>query len=135
MLYIILPVHNRAETTSLFLDALQRQTFQDFLLVLVDDGCTDETVSVAREKIPSDRLIVLQGDGQLWWAGALDLAYYSLIGKLADIDVILIINDDVTFAEDFLAKGLDALRRHQIGRAHVCTPVHNPHLVCRLLLA
>src|SRR3546814_818792 len=84
MLYIILPVHNRAETTSLFLDALQRQTFQDFLLVLVDDGCTDETVSVAREKIPSDRLIVLQGDGQLWWAGALDLAYYSLIGKLAD---------------------------------------------------
>src|SRR3546814_7970339 len=73
MLYIILPVHNRAETTSLFLDALQRQTFQDFLLVLVDDGCTDETVSVAREKIPSDRLIVLQGDGQLWWAGALDL--------------------------------------------------------------
>ncbi|API60635.1 hypothetical protein BSL82_16170 [Tardibacter chloracetimidivorans] len=115
MLYIILPVHNRAETTSLFLDALQRQTFQDFLLVLVDDGCTDETVSIAREKIPSDRLIVLQGDGQLWWAGALNLAYYSLIGKLADNDVILIINDDVTFAEDFLAKGLDALRRHPGG--------------------
>src|SRR3546814_7258962 len=22
----------------------------------------------------------------------------------------------------------------QIGRAHVCTPVHNAHLVCRLLL-
>src|SRR3546814_13296862 len=99
----------------MFLDALQRQTFQDFLLVLVDDGCTDETVSVAREKIPSDRLIVLQGDGQLWWAGALDLAYYSLIGKLAENDVILIINDDVTFAEDFLAKGMDALRRHQGG--------------------
>src|SRR3546814_3053204 len=25
-------------------------------------------------------------------------------------------------------------RNHQIGRAHVCTPVTNAHLVCRLLL-
>src|SRR3546814_7802202 len=29
----------------------------------------------------------------------------------------------------------DALDRLQIGRAHVCTPVTNAHLVCRLLLA
>src|SRR3546814_1380247 len=26
------------------------------------------------------------------------------------------------------------VRRQQIGRAHVCTPVTNAHLVCRLLL-
>src|SRR3546814_2591570 len=25
-------------------------------------------------------------------------------------------------------------REHQIGRAHVCTPVTNEHIVCRLLL-
>src|SRR3546814_17865217 len=28
----------------------------------------------------------------------------------------------------------DADREHEIGRAHVCTPVTNAHLVCRLLL-
>src|SRR3546814_16646300 len=27
------------------------------------------------------------------------------------------------------------VRRQKIGRAHVCTPVTNAHLVCRLLLA
>src|SRR3546814_1259649 len=27
-----------------------------------------------------------------------------------------------------------ATSKHQIGRAHVCTPVTNAHLVCRLLL-
>lgn len=112
MLHIILPVHNRAETTSVFLDALKRQSFQDYMLVLVDDGCTDETVKIAREKVFSDQLIVLHGDGQLWWAGALDLAYHRLIGRLAHKDAVLIINDDVTFAEDFLEKGLDALRRN-----------------------
>src|SRR3546814_1250915 len=36
-------------------------------------------------------------------------------------------------------KGVRQFRRHigespQIGRAHVCTPVTNAHLVCRLLL-
>src|SRR3546814_10198223 len=30
--------------------------------------------------------------------------------------------------------GLWLLARLQIGRAHVCTPVTNAHLVCRLLL-
>src|SRR3546814_9147431 len=29
---------------------------------------------------------------------------------------------------------LDIRRKIQIGRAHVCTPVTNAHLVCRLLL-
>src|SRR3546814_8477249 len=28
----------------------------------------------------------------------------------------------------------DVLARNKIGRAHVCTPVTNAHLVCRLLL-
>src|SRR3546814_7827282 len=30
--------------------------------------------------------------------------------------------------------GRDAARRFEIGRAHVCTPVTNAHIVCRLLL-
>src|SRR3546814_6919257 len=31
--------------------------------------------------------------------------------------------------------GVEASRVEEIGRAHVCTPVTNAHLVCRLLLA
>src|SRR3546814_6438368 len=33
-----------------------------------------------------------------------------------------------------VAKPAGQLERGQIGRAHVCTPVTNAHLVCRLLL-
>src|SRR3546814_9266015 len=40
----------------------------------------------------------------------------------------------VALAESREAAARDELRAAQIGRAHVCTPVTNAHLVCRLLL-
>src|SRR3546814_9762258 len=40
----------------------------------------------------------------------------------------------ITFTEKAGAELRDRVRR-TIGRAHVCTPVTNAHLVCRLLLA
>jgi GT2 family glycosyltransferase len=111
MLYVIVPVHNRAAVTARLLDALALQTVADFTLVLVDDGCTDDTVAVTRAKIPADRLIVLSGDGQLWWAGALQLAYEHLRAiPVSPHDAVLVVNDDVTFAPDFLEKGLQVLR-------------------------
>src|SRR3546814_4895888 len=40
----------------------------------------------------------------------------------------------VNLAEETRGHVSGALRRLEIGRAHVCTPVTNAHLVCRLLL-
>ena len=112
MLYIVLPVHNRAPVTSRFLSDLDKQTHSDYQLVLVDDGCTDRTVDIARETLPQ-LLHVLTGDGQLWWAGALQMAYAYLLAKgLSNDDAVLLINDDVRIAADFLSCGLAALRAH-----------------------
>jgi GT2 family glycosyltransferase len=112
MLYVVLPVHNRERVTRRFLDSLIRQRGVEFHLVLVDDGCTDLTVEAARQAIPAERLQVLEGDGSLWWAGALELAYGHLTPRLKEDDAVLIINDDVTIEEDFLARGLQALLRN-----------------------
>lgn len=113
MLYLIVPVHNRATTTAKFLNVLVRQKHVEFTLLLVDDGCTDDTVAIVQQKVPSPRLRVLKGDGNLWWAGSLDLAYRHL--RECDLhrnDAVMIINDDVTFDEDFLWRGMEALRKH-----------------------
>jgi GT2 family glycosyltransferase len=110
MLYVVVPVHNRAHVTARFLDALAAQSADDFKLVLIDDGCTDDTVSIAECKLPAERLIVLKGDGQLWWAGALQMAYEHLLRLHFDPqDAVLIVNDDVTFAPDFLRTGMAVL--------------------------
>jgi GT2 family glycosyltransferase len=113
MLYIVLPVHNRAAVTARFLDDLVRQTFQDYRVLLVDDGCTDDTVAIARSKLPPSRLVVLRGDGQLWWAGALQVAYAHLREQdLQEGDRVLILNDDVGLDPDFLERGQAVLAEH-----------------------
>src|SRR4051794_23349383 len=103
MLHILLPVHNRRPITEGFIRALFAQTTGDYRLFLVDDGCTDGTVAAVQSLLPAERLVVIHGDGQLWWAGALQRAWQLLSALPAgDADAVLIINDDVGIEPGFL---------------------------------
>ena len=114
MLHVIVPVHNRAAISEAFAAAVARQTHPDYCVILVDDGCTDNTVSRVRAHIGDARLVVLRGTGNLWWAGALQLAYEHLQGKpCADTDAVLIVNDDVQIAADFFEQGLRVLSENR----------------------
>jgi GT2 family glycosyltransferase len=109
-IYILLPVHNRREVTRRFIEALAGQTDTSYQLVLVDDGSTDGTAAMVREYIPD--AIVIQGDGNLWWAGSLQRGYNLLRTRgLASDDVVLIINDDTWFGPEFLASGRAAVSK------------------------
>ena len=107
-MYIILPVHNRSHITQRFLDALKKQSYSNYTLILIDDGSTDDTVVAARKVFPD--LQLLQGDGSLWWGGALQKGYEYLI-KLGgnDDEFVLIANDDTEFEEFFLENALRVL--------------------------
>ncbi len=108
MLYILLPVHNRREITQRFLECLKRQSFQDFQLILIDDGSTDSTDKMTLSHFPNTKIIY--GDGSLWWAGALQKGYEYLQNKQIDKnDVVLLINDDTEFKDDFLQTAIDIL--------------------------
>lgn len=98
---IILPVHNRIEITKKFLDRLNAQTYKNYHLILVDDGCKDGTAEMTQKMIAN--VTVLKGNGDLWWAGALQLAYEYLRKKreFKDDDIVLIMNDDVLFSSNF----------------------------------
>jgi len=100
--YILLPVYNRRAITVRMAEALRGQTWQDFQLVLVDDGSTDGTADAVRAVLPS--AVVLRGDGNWWWAGCLHHACEWLAAKgVAGEAVICFLNDDVDIAPDFLA--------------------------------
>src|SRR3546814_8876066 len=43
-------------------------------------------------------------------------------------------SDRASCGIDFGQEGITSCTAHEIGRAHVCTPVYNATLVCRLLL-
>src|SRR5438132_11066500 len=57
MISIIIPAHNEEAYLPLTLDALKRQNYPRFEIIVVANGCNDRTAEVARDQC--DRLIVL----------------------------------------------------------------------------
>lgn len=111
MLYIITAVHNRCEITKKFIDNLKASTYKNYRLLLVDDGSTDGTEAMVSQALPSS--IVLRGDGNLWWGGALHKAYkFVTSGSVMDCSAVLYINDDTRFPENFLETGMELLNKH-----------------------
>ena len=108
-IHILLPVHNRRAITERFVACLARQTWKDFHLVLIDDGSTDGTADAVCAVLPTTT--VLRGRGDWWWGGSLDQGISWLkAASIAEDDLILFINDDLTIAADYLARAVEVMR-------------------------
>lgn len=99
--HILIPVHNNRDTTLRCLEFLSKQTFRDFTVIVTDDGSTDGTCAAICEQFPE--VTVLRGDGNLWWTAAINMALEHVLALVDNDDCILTLNNDVTFAEDYLA--------------------------------
>jgi len=105
---VLLPVHNRRDTTLAFVECLKKQSYKNFRLLLIDDGSKDGTAEAVRESL--NDVIVIRGEGNWWWAGSLQQGYRWLKqNKVSGDDVVLIMNDDTAFEADFISIGLRVL--------------------------
>jgi GT2 family glycosyltransferase len=104
-IYILLPAHNRREVTRRLIECLRDQTYQNYHLILIDDGSTDGTEEMVRSEISS--LTVIKGNGNWWWAGSLQQGFEWLRENGVNSDaLILLINDDVRFFPDYLERAV-----------------------------
>ncbi len=100
MLYIVIPVHNRREMTKECLLSLQNQTVKNFKIIIVDDGSTDGTSEMIKSEFPE--VILLNGDGNLFWTAATNLGVRYAMNHQATY--IMTLNDDTIPFEDFIEK-------------------------------
>lgn len=106
--YVVLPVHNRRNTTEQFMVSLKRQTYANIRLILIDDGSSDGTGEMVQRYFPS--AMVIRGNGRWWWGGSLHQAYKWLEKNVDDEAIVLLINDDTVFEPDFIKMGVELLR-------------------------
>ena len=113
MISIVIPVHNRKEYTRQCLACLTVQTYRDFQIIVVDDGSTDGTDEMIRQEFAN--VIVLKGDGNLWWAEATNwgIRYAQEHGTSKQENFVLTLNDDTRVNPDYLQAMLTAYRRHK----------------------
>lgn len=107
--YIIIPVHNRKATTLTCLHHLESQgILEQFQVVVVDDGSTDGTADAIRSAYPS--VTILQGNGQLWWTGAIKkgMEYAYSQGS----EYLIWLNDDCIIPTGTLQNLISFLETH-----------------------
>ncbi len=89
--YVIIPVHNRKAITIQCLDTLDKNgDLKKYHVIVVDDGSTDGTSEEINSSYPS--VIILAGDGNLWWTGAIKQGMEYAYEKGAEYFIWL--NDD-----------------------------------------
>lgn len=109
MIYVVTAVHNRYRITEKFVNQLLVQTYEDIRLVLVDDESTDGTADMVKVKMKD--AVIIQGNGNLWWGGALHAAYKWLKANADSNAYLMFANDDTVFDEHYIETAVDLLKK------------------------
>lgn len=105
---IIIPAHNEEKNIFYCLKSLEQQTFEDFKVVVVNDGSTDKTAEIAKEfvsKNPNFELLNLEKSEHQPGAKVVRTFNAGLKSQsLTTFDIICKFDADIIFPQNYLKK-------------------------------
>lgn len=78
----------------------QEERIINVSVFLTDDGSTDGTADAVRAEFPEHDITILQGTGNLFWAGGMRMAWKAAINTRTAWDYYLLLNDDTYMNEN-----------------------------------
>jgi GT2 family glycosyltransferase len=106
MVYVLIPAHNNKSEVLEILKCLEIQSYKNIKIVLVDDGSTDNTGQEVKRFFPN--VVVLRGNGRLWWTGANVKGVDYILEGATEGDFILLLNNDLLVKEDYVERLVNA---------------------------
>lgn len=122
---VVIPVHNGLDLTLRCLESLRDCTEHEALVVVVDDGSTDGSAEALVSFDPA--LVILHGDGSLWWSGSVDLGCEYAVRSGAT--KLLVLNNDNVLVSGNLVSSLVRLlatTRGCVAAVALCDDPHEP---------
>lgn len=109
-IFILVPVFNRLDHTKKFLKAIRCQTLFSLIeLIFINDGSTDGTAQYLNKQNDVTQIF---GDGNLWWAGAIQQGLLSARSRWGSGDYVIFLNNDTWFNSDYIKQLLSVVRSH-----------------------
>lgn len=96
---VIVPIYNVEQYLPFCIESVLNQSFKDFELILVNDGSTDNSLSVCKKYADKDSRIVVVDQENKWLSGARNSGI-----KLAKGDYLIFIDGDDAIKQDALFK-------------------------------
>ncbi len=93
---VVIPTYNEEEVISDCLKSLQKQTYKDFEVIVVDDGSTDDTLSECQMSNVKCQILKQEHKGPG--------AARNFGAKKARGEILVFVDADMTFDKDFLKK-------------------------------
>ena len=106
---IVLPTYNGEEDIEECLESLEKQTFKDFELIIIDDGSEDNTRKL------------LDSLGYKYYKNEQNLGFAKTLNKgirLSEGEYILILDQDMVFEKDYLLKMIEKNNDFVSGRMY-----------------
>lgn len=111
--YIICGVHNGLDYTKKLLSSIKKQSYPSIKIIIIDDGSTDGTCDFIKRNYPE--ITILEGDGNLWWTGALYEGVENVLSLAGKDDFILTVNNDCRFGRDTVFNLVEtSLEHHRV---------------------
>lgn len=102
---VIIPTYNGLALLRPCLDALRRQTYRDFEVLVVDNASSDGTVETLRRDYPEVRILALSTNGGYTMGCNVGI-------RAARGDLLVMLNNDTEAETNWLSALVDALERY-----------------------
>lgn len=103
--FIICGVHNGLNYTKELLICISKQSYPNIKTIIIDDDSSDGTCEYIKKNY--SEIILIKGNGNLWWTGALYEGVEKVMKLVEKNDFILTVNNDCVFDKDFIQNLVD----------------------------
>lgn len=104
---IVVPVYNAAAFLKDTIESVKAQTYENWELILVDDCSTDESISIVRDYMTDERIILLQNESNMKAAKSRNNGI-----KKASGDFLCFLDADDIWMKDKLETQLDFMKKN-----------------------
>ncbi len=124
---LLVPVFNNLEFTKNCLKKLDELLSKDHLdhldysIIIIDDGSKDGTSQWIKANFPD--VIVLAGDGNLWWSGGINMGAAFAVQQ-GDYNYVMLWNNDIQPSDDYFT-ALDSLIPHLSEDTIIGSKIYN----------